>query len=93
MYSVYILKSTAKNYHYIGVTQDMEKRLKEHNSGHSKSTKPYKPFEVIYTEKFKSKKGAHKREFHLKSTKGYSEKVAILSRARRGKARTSSLSG
>ena len=81
MHSVYILKSAAKNYHYVGVTQDVEKRLKEHNNGYSKSTKPYRPFVIIYTEKFENKQNAYKREFHLKSPKGYSEKVAILSRA------------
>ena len=81
MYSVYILKSTTKNYHYIGVTQDLEKRLKEHNDGYSKSTKPYRSFVVIYAENFENKKDAYKREFHLKSTKGYLKKVAILSRA------------
>ena len=78
MHFVYFLKSTSRKYHYIGVTQNVEKRLREHNNGYSKSTKPYRPFVIIHTEIFQNSKNAYKREFYLKSPKGYTEKIAIL---------------
>ncbi len=78
MYTVYILKSAIKEYFYIGVTQDLNQRIAQHNKGLSKATKPYAPFEIIHTEIFIDKKEAYKREFFLKSPKGYKDKLAIL---------------
>jgi putative endonuclease len=66
MYYLYIIESTIKKWHYIGITEDIEKRLKEHNYGKTVSTKPYKPFRVIHTETFPNKTLARKREIHLK---------------------------
>ena len=43
------------------MTSDIEKRLKDHNSGRTKSTKPYKPWEVIHKEKFQDRLEARKR--------------------------------
>lgn len=56
----------------------MEKRLSEHNRGYTKSTKPYRPWKIVYTEKFKSKSEACKREFYLKHPQGYLEKLRII---------------
>lgn len=69
MYFVYILKSQRVNRYYIGHTEDVEKRLKEHNSGKSKSTKGYAPWEVVYTEEYHTKSEAYKREQEIKSYK------------------------
>ena len=66
MYYLYILKSIAHNWHYIGITANLENRLAEHNSGEVKSTKAYKPLNLIYTETFINKMTARKREIHLK---------------------------
>jgi predicted GIY-YIG superfamily endonuclease len=46
MWFVYIIKSLRYNFIYIGSTNDLQRRLEEHNSGISKSTFPYKPFEL-----------------------------------------------
>ena len=78
MYYVYILQSLVINRFYIGVTSDREERLVGHNSGGTKSTKPYKPWRVVYNEKFIDKSEAYKREFYLKSAKGYLEKRRII---------------
>ena len=80
MFYVYILKSKIANNFYIGVTNNLEVRLSKHNKGWSKSTKPFKPWEIVYTEKFIDKKLAYKREFFLKSPKGYLEKKSIFSK-------------
>lgn len=78
MYYVYIIKSISKNRFYIGCTSDIEKRLLEHNLGKTKSTKLYRPWKIIYYEKFNDKKQAFKREWHLKHPKGYLEKIEII---------------
>ena len=68
MYYLYILLGNKENWHYIGITDNLERRLIEHNSGKVKSTKPYRPYKIIYTETFDSKTLARKRELFLKKT-------------------------
>lgn len=70
MFYVYILNSLISKKHYIGSTDDLERRLFEHNSGKVKSTKAYKPWEMIYTESFSNRNEAFKREKQIKSYKG-----------------------
>lgn len=77
-YKVYILKSLVNGGYYIGCTTDLEKRIKEHNSGKTKSTKPYSPWKAIYSEDYSNKSEAYKREWHLKHPKGYLEKREII---------------
>ena len=67
MFFVYVIKSTVNNRLYKGLTTDLEKRIKEHNSGKTKSTSPYKPWVLVYFEKFDSRDEARKREKYLKS--------------------------
>jgi len=66
MFYVYIIKSKRDNSVYIGYTEDLRKRLKEHNSKQNKSTKNKAPFELIYYEAYKSKSDAKFREDNLK---------------------------
>ncbi len=80
MHYVYILKSVMTGRFYTGVTENIEKRLKNHNQGGTKSTKPFIPWKVAYKEEFVDKHQAYKREFYLKSPKGYLEKKSILSK-------------
>lgn len=75
---MYILKSQVVNRFYIGCTTNLEKRLEEHNSGRTRSTKPFKPWKIIYCERFLDKNEAFKREWHLKHPKGYLEKLEII---------------
>ena len=70
MYFVYILKSLIHNRYYTGSTGDLKKRLNYHNSGKVKSTKNYKPWEIIYIENFNTKSEALRREKQIKSYKG-----------------------
>ena len=49
-----------------------------HNGGKNRSTKPFKPWKVIYTEDFNEKSEAYKREWFLKHPAGYKEKRAII---------------
>jgi putative endonuclease len=62
MYTVYILHSVKDNKRYIGFTDNLERRLTEHNSGKVKSTKHRKPLQLIYSEQFEDKTDALNRE-------------------------------
>ncbi|MEK7087395.1 MAG: GIY-YIG nuclease family protein [Patescibacteria group bacterium] len=77
-YFVYILKSQKTKRFYIGYTTNLEIRLKEHNVGMTRSTKPFRPWKIIYFEKFLDKNKAFKREWHLKHPAGYLEKLEII---------------
>ncbi|MCH7492095.1 GIY-YIG nuclease family protein [Patescibacteria group bacterium] len=68
MYYVYILKSVMNNRLYIGSTNDVNRRILEHNNGNVSSTKAYIPYKLIKIEKFLNKKGALKREFQIKKS-------------------------
>ena len=71
MFYVYYLQSENFNsQHYVGYTENIESRLKKHNSGLVQSTKPYKPWELIFYEAYKSGKDAKRRELYFKTTKG-----------------------
>ncbi len=69
-YYVYILKSTKNNKLYIGYTKDLKQRLKQHNNGKNLSTKPFKPYNLIFYESFLRKADAKNREIYLKSGYG-----------------------
>ena len=66
MFYVYILKSKKDNNFYIGSTNDLKRRINEHNSGLVFSTKSRMPFELVYYEAYKSEGDARKREKSLK---------------------------
>ena len=66
MYYLYILKSARDRKLYIGSTNDLKRRLSEHNSGKEVSTKSRIPFELRYYEAFSSESEARKREYSLK---------------------------
>ena len=70
MFYVYAIKSLARNYIYVGITNNIERRLAEHNNGKNRSTKAYKPFVLIYTEQFLTRMEARIREKYLKSGAG-----------------------
>jgi putative endonuclease len=55
---------------YVGITNDLSRRLSEHRSGHSKAGQIIGKFTVIHTESFTDHKSARLREKFLKSGKG-----------------------
>ena len=67
MYTVYAIKSLTKNYIYVGMTLNLEERLHRHNNGYERTTKPYRPFELIYKEVAENRIEARKREKYFKS--------------------------
>ncbi|MBI4115111.1 MAG: GIY-YIG nuclease family protein [Candidatus Omnitrophica bacterium] len=69
-YLVYVLKSRKNGSRYIGSTQDLANRLKEHNSGRNISTQNKGPWDVIYSETFPTRFLAERREKFFKSGRG-----------------------
>jgi len=70
MFYVYVIHSIKFNKYYTGFTQNIEQRLKEHNSGETKSTKAYKPWELIFIEECNTRSEARKKEKCYKSGAG-----------------------
>ncbi|MFA5093229.1 MAG: GIY-YIG nuclease family protein [Candidatus Omnitrophota bacterium] len=66
MYHVYLLRSKKNGTFYIGYSNDVVRRLNEHNSGLIGYTKKYRPWEIVYYESFVSLEDAKKREKSLK---------------------------
>ena len=63
---------------YIGVSNDPKRRLAEHNKGKNKSTRPRKPFILLYTQMFLDKKEAYKFEWYVKNTGEGNKKLKKL---------------
>jgi len=68
-FHLYILFSKSKNKYYIGHTNNIDRRLSEHNSGQTKSTKTGTPWELVLTKEFDSNVEANKVELYLKRMK------------------------
>ena len=69
-YTVYVLSSISAKKSYVGFTNDLKKRLEQHNQGLSTYTKVHGPWKVIYTEVYNNREDANKREKYLKSASG-----------------------
>ena len=67
MFYTYVLRSLKDNHLYIGYTSDIQRRLSEHNSGLTKSTKSRIPFELLFYEEFESRGDAMLWEKFLKT--------------------------
>ncbi|MCZ6704245.1 MAG: GIY-YIG nuclease family protein [Ignavibacteria bacterium] len=75
---VYILYSPSHNRTYTGQSDNLDNRLVYHNSGKVRSTKPYRPWELIYIESFPTRAQAMKREKWFKSKAGRKKIAKIL---------------
>lgn len=70
MFVTYILKSKTFLKTYVGHTDDIDRRLIEHNDGKSTFSKRYRPWVIIYKERFKNLDESIKREKYFKSAAG-----------------------
>ena len=70
MYYVYVLLSEKDERFYTGFTDDLHRRIEEHNRGDGVSTKSRIPFKLIYYEWCITKEDAVIREKNLKSGRG-----------------------
>ncbi len=69
-YYMYILFSAIKNSYYIGFTgDDLDERIRKHNTNHKGYTGHHQGWELKYYETFNSKIEALKREKQIKNWK------------------------
>jgi len=66
LFFTYILFSSKLNRFYSGSTNDLERRLVEHNSGQTKSTQHGSPWTLVFSASFNSRRDALKKEIEIK---------------------------
>ena len=66
MFYVYLLQSEKDSNYYIGQTDNIKKRLEEHNKGLVKATKHRRPFSLVGYETYRNRNEARWREYQLK---------------------------
>ncbi len=66
----YLIRSREFDEIYVGYTNDLKKRINEHNLGLNSSTKRYMPWQLIYYEACLDKNDAARRERYLKTSQG-----------------------
>jgi putative endonuclease len=73
----YILQSETTGMYYVGSCNDVQERLRRHNSGHSLSTRKGIPWKIVYQKEFETKQEAMRKEYRIKSMKSrkYIEKL------------------
>jgi putative endonuclease len=67
---VYVLKSLSDGNLYVGYTNDLRRRMEQHNDGSVRSTANRRPLELVYYEACRSREDATKREKYLKTAWG-----------------------
>ena len=70
IFTVYAISSLERSYIYVGLTSRIEKRLSYHHRGYEKTTKPYRPFDLLYTKDFSTRMEAREHEKYLKGGSG-----------------------
>ncbi|MBL0308871.1 MAG: GIY-YIG nuclease family protein [Bacteroidetes bacterium] len=70
MFTVYVLQSIHHDKLYTGFTENIDRRMSEHNTGKSKFTSAFRPWKIIYTEQVNTREGARKLEKYYKTAAG-----------------------
>lgn len=75
---VYCLSNTTNREIYVGISNDVERRLGEHNKGMNRYTKAFVPWRVIFKEPHPNYQSARVREKYFKSAAGKKHLHKIL---------------
>jgi putative endonuclease len=78
MWWVYVLRSVRNGRFYTGSTNDLERRLAEHERGKNKYTRFAGPFEVVHTETYETRLEARQRERFLKTGQGREQLESVV---------------
>ena len=70
MFTTYILQNKITKRFYTGSTNNLQRRLIEHNRGQTKSTRQKGKWNLIYKEEYQTNLEAKRREKMIKSYKG-----------------------
>jgi putative endonuclease len=79
MASVYILQSLSTQQFNVGSTNDLPRRLAEHERGHSLATRGRGPWNLVYQEGFPQIQDARRRELEIKRWKSAKMVRALIS--------------
>ncbi len=79
-YTTYILQSESGRF-YIGQTNNLQNRLRRHNSGRSKFTKSRGPWRLVYSEQFSTRSEAVQRELELKRKHSRGAILGLISKS------------
>jgi putative endonuclease len=82
MFTLYIQYSHKLDRYYVGYTNDLDRRLAEHNRKKGKFTDIGIPWIVVYTESYNSKELARERELFIKSRKSKSFIIELIKSSR-----------
>ena len=72
-YYVYVIKSLKTGYYYKGLTNNIDRRLKQHENGKCQTTSSMLPIKLTYVEIVKNRLEARKLEKYLKT--GYGREI------------------
>ena len=78
MHHVYVLRSLRDGKLYIGLTNDLDRRIHEHNDGKVAATKGRRPLLPVWVEHYPERKQAASREKFLKSGVGRKQLKELL---------------
>lgn len=78
MFFIYLLTKENSDFHYLGLTNSLSKRMKQHRSGQYLPTNEHWPLDLVYYEAYADKGLALKREESLKTDEGISELLKRL---------------
>ena len=78
---LYILQSEMTKKYYIGSTTNLERRLRDHERGNTRTTRIHKPWFFVYSEKYKTLKEARKREIQIKRWKSHKRIYELINRS------------
>jgi putative endonuclease len=70
MITLYVIEGLATGRRYVGITNNLERRLSEHENGASQSGRLIGPFRLLITDSFQTYVAAREREKFLKSGQG-----------------------
>jgi len=70
MVTVYVIEGIQTHKRYVGITNDLDRRLSEHRQGHTHSGHVIGAFRLLHTERYPDHRQARTREKFLKSGQG-----------------------
>jgi putative endonuclease len=71
IFYTYILRSLSTGRFYVGHTENLTKRVYEHNNNRTPSIRNRGPWELVHAEEFETRLGAMRRELQIKKMKSH----------------------
>ena len=77
---VYVLELSGKQRLYIGHTECLQRRLREHLEGKTPSVRGHRIVRLLHVEEFQTRAEAVRRERYLKTSRGRSRLIELMER-------------